>query len=323
MRTTVAVVALIVGLMAPRSASAWNGTGHETAALIAFDQLSPDAKKIIVDVLKEHPRRDQDLLKALKPNDDPDTVLFITAATWPDIVRSLTHPMHRTEDHPAWQLVDFPFDLDPANGPHGPQPDEQGDGGGTPKNLLQAMNKCMAEIADKNVSAAQHAIILCWVLHLTGDVHQPLHAASLFSADFPKGDRGGNMFIVRTNDNRTTPLHTLWDHLEGVSMTPGAIRKIAKRIEKEHPKSEFQQELTKMAVKDWAMESFELAKSNAYLDGKLQGTTEEEAQQDPTSVPLLPADYEADARDTADARIALAGYRLAALLEGIANKLGP
>ena len=36
------------------------------------------------------------------------------------------------------------------------------------------------------------AMAYCWLFHLVGDIHQPLHCTALFSAEhFPKGDRGG------------------------------------------------------------------------------------------------------------------------------------
>jgi hypothetical protein len=36
------------------------------------------------------------------------------------------------------------------------------------------------------------AIALAWLFHLVGDIHQPLHTAQLFNADYPQGDRDGN-----------------------------------------------------------------------------------------------------------------------------------
>jgi S1/P1 Nuclease len=36
------------------------------------------------------------------------------------------------------------------------------------------------------------AIALAWLFHLVGDIHQPLHTAQLFTADYPQDDRDGN-----------------------------------------------------------------------------------------------------------------------------------
>lgn len=43
-----------------------------------------------------------------------------------------------------------------------------------------------------------------------GDLHQPLHAASYYSDEFPTGDAGGNLWLV-AGVNYTTELHAVWD----------------------------------------------------------------------------------------------------------------
>lgn len=52
------------------------------------------------------------------------------------------------------------------------------------------------------------------MIHYFGDVHQPLHSVSRYTADYPDGDMGGNLFTIDpigpvgdTADN----LHALWD----------------------------------------------------------------------------------------------------------------
>lgn len=53
---------------------------------------------------------------------------------------------------------------------------------------------------------------LVQIIHLMGDIHQPLHCASFFSSRFPNGDRGGNEILVRADGVRLS-LHSLWDKL--------------------------------------------------------------------------------------------------------------
>jgi hypothetical protein len=43
-----------------------------------------------------------------------------------------------------------------------------------------------------------------------GDIHQPLHAVALFNEQFPKGDQGGNLFLIKYNKNIGN-LHKLFD----------------------------------------------------------------------------------------------------------------
>ena len=77
-----------------------------------------------------------------------------------------------------------------------------------------------------------------------------------------------------------------------------------------------------MNVADWAKESFELAKTVVYVNGTIPHVTR---PQDPDSSqpspPALPAGYADKAVATADVRMALAGYRLAAVLEEVAKGL--
>jgi len=63
------------------------------------------------------------------------------------------------------------------------------------------------------------------------------------------------------------------------------------------------------AVMSWAKdESLVVAKSTVYLNGKLKGSTSK------TDGKPLPADYAGDARDAAERRMVLAGYRLSDVL---------
>ena len=314
-RASVMLAGLLAGMVvAAPAARAWNGTGHEAAALVAWDQLSPDQRRAVTDALKGHPLYQRDLAKNLEPADDADRHAFLEAATWPDFVRSLDHPLNRTENHPVWHYVDYPYDRD---GKAGPAPVEQWDGHSDPANLLQAMQKVTAEIRDPKTPADRRAIDYCWVMHLVGDVHQPLHAVSLYSDKYPDGDKGGNSIVLKTATNNVN-LHAIWDGLEGFSphnptYDPpfDVIRKVADRVERDHPPGQFADRLARTDPKDWAAESFALAKTAVYRDGKLSGALPKDAKDHPDDVPPEPVNYERDAHAVADEQVALAGYRLA------------
>lgn len=53
----------------------------------------------------------------------------------------------------------------------------------------------------------ERAAATTWLLHLVGDIHQPLHASTRYSENFPTGDRGGNLAMVRINSGATRPFH--------------------------------------------------------------------------------------------------------------------
>jgi S1/P1 nuclease len=308
----------VVGFVTPRC-EAWNSTGHELVAQVAYDQLTPAAKAEIIAILKQHPRLNEDLLNDNPRAKDDNLAMFLRAATWPDMVRYPAHPMHHVEHHGPWHYVDFPFETD---GVHGEQPEIEWDGHSDPANLFQAMDKALAELKDPQTPPQRKAIDVCWVEHLVGDIHQPLHASSWFSKEYPKGDQGGNLVMIRTEDNQTMPLHTYWDDVEGLSLDPSVIRKTADRIEAAHPPAELKDKVADLSPVDWAKESYALAKSVAYQNGTLPHITKAEWTKDASGTPPLPAGYHQQALATADLRIALGGYRLAAVLEEVAKEQG-
>jgi hypothetical protein len=307
----------IVGLFASPS-FAWNSIGHEIVSLIAYDQMPPAARTKICAALKNHPRVNEDLLNDQKKFTDADIAVFIRASTWPDLVRYPANPMNRTEHHGPWHYVDFPFNQD---GVKGPEPVTEWDGHSNPENLIQAMQKCLAELKDTKTPPNRKALDLCWVEHLVGDIHQPLHAVSWYSKEFPKGDQGGNQVMIRGADNIPINLHTYWDGIEGMVLEPDPIRKSASRIEAEHPPDKLAQQTKDLNIVDWAHESFELARTVVYEDGTLPHTTRTLGASRPSEVPPRQPDYDQRAKDTADLRIAEAGYRLAAVLEDVAKGL--
>ena len=284
----------------------------------ALDKLSPDAQAKIIAILQSHPRLNQDLLADMAPGENQDRAIFLLAATWPDMIRFPLNPMRSTEHHARWHYVDYPYELD---GVQYPQPVVTWNGKSDPANLIQAMDKVQKDLRDPQTPKDRKAIDLCWVEHLVGDIHQPLHAANLYSKEYPTGDLGGNLVFIRTGTGLVMPLHTYWDDVEGLSLDPADIRTTADRIEKEHPEDEFKDHMKNGDVVAWAMESFELAKQKAYLNGTLPHDTKEQSMDDPNSVPSLPAGYEKEALAVADVRIAQAGYRLAAMLEDLAKSL--
>ena len=48
------------------------------------------------------------------------------------------------------------------------------------------------------------------LIHLVGDLHQPCHAFTLFSARFPRGDRGCNGIKLKSR-KKAKSLHAVWD----------------------------------------------------------------------------------------------------------------
>jgi len=65
-------------------------------------------------------------------------------------------------------------------------------------------------ILSSSAKAALKSYDLVWLLHLVGDVHQPLHCATRVSAAAPDGHDGGNAVKL---DCTKCELHAFWDNL--------------------------------------------------------------------------------------------------------------
>jgi len=69
--------------------------------------------------------------------------------------------------------------------------------------ILEALERYRALLADRSQHRAVRSEALRWVVHLVGDLHQPLHVGE-------RGDRGGNDVPVLWEGFRTN-LHSVWD----------------------------------------------------------------------------------------------------------------
>jgi len=163
--------------------------------------------------------------------------------------------------------------------------------------------KC-SRIPDASMEA--RAVYLSWLIHLVGDLHQPLHCATLVNDKYPApiGDKGGNNFYIRP-PKKGVKLHSVWDQALGSSIRFDVQYNYATELRTANPRSGLS-ELTKAATpKDWSLESRQAAIDNGYLGGKLQGNTTAGAAVAP------PDDYTKKLKDVAEHRASLAGYRLA------------
>jgi hypothetical protein len=301
---------------------AWNGTGHEIIARIAWQNLTPTAKANLIAIMKSHPDYDDAFkLPADAAGADHDLYAFLLSATWPDMVRS-PGTVRSKYNRPVWHYADIPFivgDL-PAGTPTPEQPSAHWDSHTEPKNAIEAFQKNVADLENAKLPAQERAVAISWIEHLVGDIHQPLHAVSLFSTSYPTGDRGGNSIIVTANSS-VTNLHSLWDGMLGNQQSTAIIDYQADRLMKRFPQKEFATALTHKEFADWAAESFEAAKKVVYLDGHLEGVPSDVQRQNRNApVPEVPAGYISNAMSTAEQRAALAGYRLAQVLNTALDK---
>ena len=56
--------------------------------------------------------------------------------------------------------------------------------------VLEVAHKTISQNLDRN--SAERALFARYLVHLAGDIHQPLHSVALFNTTYPNGDLGGN-----------------------------------------------------------------------------------------------------------------------------------
>ena len=281
---------------------AWNYTGHRVIATLAYDRLSEPVRAKIDAILTHHP--DYVMLRAALPasiDHDPRArakAVFLAASVWPDQIRNDSRFYDETKNgfrpllagfpdmgrHLSWHYVRLPFSADgtPVRQPQ-------------PPNALSEITRIIAELANSNLDSSRAAYDLSWLIHLVGDVHQPLHTVSRFTAGQPGGDQGGNLMWV----SRTRTLHELWDQIPG----KGETAKFVAQLSRADPST------TGGGPQDWVEESYRIATTRVYVVSPRTSSKE---------VPIpLPARYIAEAKDVAKSQISKGGERLGVLLERI------
>ena len=164
---------LAIGCASP--AFAWGPKGHMIVARLAAAQLTPQARAAVQRLLPELDARQ-----------------LWQVASWADDLRDTdpalfqqTKRLHFVNFHSADCDYDPPRDC--RNG----------------ECAVAGIEKYSAILANRNNPPAERAQALAFVVHLVGDIHQPLHA------DY-RHDAGGNDYQVRWRGEGSN-LHRVWD----------------------------------------------------------------------------------------------------------------
>jgi hypothetical protein len=262
-------------------AFAWGPQGHRTVGAIADRLLTPQARAVVVELLAS------DLDKFGNPS---GRTTLESVSVWADEIRGTP------ADEPRWHYDDAPV--------CGSAPREAYCPGGE-CNSAQ-LERLTRVLADAHAPQRERNEALKWVVHLVGDLHQPLHAAD-------NHDQGGNRVAVALAGVRTRGrenLHRVWDG-ELVRLALGtrdgerpprnidALTLEARRLVAQ---------VGQGTPADWARESNNLARNVAYrYPGFACG-------QVPDGIVVLDRDYQQQAEMVVRERLLLSGGRLANLL---------
>lgn len=272
---------LAVLILTAVPAMAWGPNGHAIVADIAQRHLD---NRTLHEVRK---------LLALEGLRNLDQV-----ASWPDEIR---------KDHPRtgpWHYVDTPIQ-DPdyvaaRDCPHG-------------NCVVSKLPQFVHVLSDRSASPRARLRALKWVVHLVGDIHQPLHNAD-------DHDKGGNT-VQLVFFGKHTNLHRVWDsamiqHALGLHMNPdysidrGAAHRAARKLERNINGAEIARwglhgQGIDAAALQWSDHAHQLARHVAY--GELPSRRERRR-------PDWSENYQAKAWPVARTQLEAAGVRLADVL---------
>ena len=292
----VAVIAIVMLTAWTPSAMAWSQKAHAMVGDIATRLLTPSATLAVAELLRN------DLGADGKAS---GRVTLGQVASWPDEVRSLpeyraTFPYH-FDDIPICGAPDRPLD----------RAKYCADG----QCATAWFAKQLAILKDRSAPGRARNEALKWVVHLVGDLHQPMHASD-------DSDKGGNdvkitFFGKRMDDpveGRTQypyNLHTAWDRLIPYRMFDerGGYDAFLADL----PTAATRRAWEAGDIDAWAMESYVVARDFIYPalpTGFVCGTPI-------TALVAIGEPYYRPASEIAAAQIRKAGVRLAKVLNDV------
>jgi hypothetical protein len=305
------LVCVVLGLALSGPALAWNDRGHMTVAYIAYKQLTPTTRDRVNALLKLNPKYSDwsatvDKQVPGASADDKNLMIFMIAATWADgIKRDSTYTQDGSQNgnrpdgspdpgkntgyddllmHKYWHFIDKPFTTDGTALPAIPRPNAQ--------ERIALFRTVLASTSADPLKSYD----LTWLLHLVGDVHQPLHASTRVSSTDPNGDSGGNLVKLSCT---SCELHAFCDDLLGTSNNLKTVVKAARKLQAAEAAL-----AAKSDEKDWIAESFMESQQTVYAAPIAAGN----------GPFTLTASYKKNAGKLAKVRVRLAGARLANLL---------
>ncbi len=256
---------------------AWNAYGHRVVASVAYERLKPNVKATVDDLIKKiH-------------TEYPEINSLADLAIWPDAIRG-----QRIENYTHWHYIDVAFSND-----------------GTPvKNLIDtdnavwALRSMNAVLKNSHANPYERARFLAFFAHIVGDLHQPLHTVSLITATRPDGDKGGNLYYVQYNNEKTN-VHKLWD--EGVGAFHGGgsnneVNQSVRELTGRYPYGSFNGKEQDIDPEHWLTEGMHNAQTAVYS-----------MPENKVPTPNLLS----NAKVVAEQEAVLAGYRLADLLNSL------
>ncbi len=282
------------------SAFGWGDDGHRIVALVAEQQLTPAVRARVRSLL------------AADTSGLTDTTLADQATwadKWRDSDRNTTR--QRYEQTREWHYVNIQLadaNVDAACHGHPALPADVPASAGPPQAcLIDKIDQFIAELRDPRTPQDERRRALQFLLHLIGDLHQPLHASD-------DHDRGGNdKKVVLPGPPNALPgtnnLHQFWD-TEAVRRLGDRPERVARRLSRAIGPVQ-RRDWARGRPVDWARESFSVARRHTYATLPAPGADGRRT--------LTPA-YVAEATRVSGQQLSKAGVRLAAVLNSALDR---
>jgi hypothetical protein len=255
----------------------WGSTGHRVVGEIAEKYLTKSAYKNIQNILKG-----ESLAKA---------------ANWPDEIKSEPETYSHTYN---WHYTEWPDSHE--------HHDHEHNGG----KLIPAIDENIKVIKNPKASREEKAFAIRFIVHLIGDLHQPLHVGNGL-------DQGGNACKV-VFQGLPSNLHRVWDE-DMINFTKLSFTEMTKFILDTTTKLDVNK-IQKGTPLDWARESKELR--NLVYPSEITPTPDQtfsyknycriESEVPLNLMPLLGYHYSYKFMPIVERRLKEAGLRLAMLL---------
>ena len=253
------LLSLIALVSASHCVWAWHATPHRIVAQIAYNHLTPAAGDQVDRIINHLHKIEPKVHDVASASVLPDRIKF----------EGITIYNH-------WHYINLP------------KPDKH--------NIVWVINKLIKSLKDKQANKTYQALNLSFLLHLVGDIHEPMHCIQRYS--------GGNSYPIK---GRAKNLHTLWDEAFYFYGKNKHYRYWAKRLDQEMPKPILAKALKTELPFQWAKESYAIARDVAYQ----------------TPLGKRPTiGYRKQGERLLKRRIVVAGYRLAHILNDIFDGKG-
>jgi hypothetical protein len=296
----------------------WHDEGHKLTGYIAWQRMTPQTREAVVRILRSAPE-DSNIaafypVYGIEPEELRRMKYFLIIPTWADMLRERSFPVRNQKYHHSnWHYYDTFWSEVDGKVVTLPPPEETGQ-------AVPQLEEAERVMRDPKAKDADKAVAIAWMLHLTGDIHQPLHNSARVTKTEPKGDQGGNLFFLTpegTPPAQRLNLHTYWDGITNRSVPlekdqclDDYISGLATKMMKKHPFEQFASNLKLGQYRAWHAEGFALATTVVFSP-------------DLKRFEMPSEKYQKTAFATAERQIALAGYRIAETLNSIFGTLPP